>query len=94
MTPVLDGRTLCAPSARLSSFATAPQRYSELATPSPPEHTFETLLFIMIVWIGFPDDSRERPTLIGDPGNYEDKMEKMSYGKITIDEEVSNFSFA
>jgi hypothetical protein len=70
ITPVLEGNTLPAPPGRFSSLATAAHTSSALATPSPPEQTFEILLFITIAWIGLPEERRDRPTLIGDPGNY------------------------
>lgn len=68
--PVLEGSTLSAPPDRFSTSATALQTYSAFATPSPPAQTFDILLLITMVWIAFPDDKRERPTLIGAPGNF------------------------
>jgi len=70
MTPVLDGRTLSTPPGRLRAFATDSHTRLAFAMPSPPEQTLDTLLLITRVWIGFPDASLERPTRIGDPGNY------------------------
>jgi len=70
MIPVLEGKTLSAPPSRLSTSATAWQTYSALATPSPPEQTLDILLFMTRVWIGLPDAKRDRPTMIGAPGNF------------------------
>ncbi len=70
ITPVLEGSTLSTPPGNFNKSATAWHTNSAFPTPSPPEQTLDILLLITIVWIGLPDDSRERPTLIGAPGNY------------------------
>mmetsp|Transcript_2842 Transcript_2842/g.4470 ORF Transcript_2842/g.4470 Transcript_2842/m.4470 type:complete len:251 (+) Transcript_2842:898-1650(+) len=69
MTPVLDGRTEDAPLGKLSAAATASHTISLSATPSPPEHTLETLLLMTSACRGPPSANRLRPTLMGAPGN-------------------------
>ena len=70
ITPVEEGKTVLAPPGRLRALATASQTSSESATPSPPEHTFETLLLITRACRGPPAASRDLPTIMGAPGNW------------------------
>mmetsp|Transcript_17011 Transcript_17011/g.47787 ORF Transcript_17011/g.47787 Transcript_17011/m.47787 type:complete len:290 (+) Transcript_17011:18-887(+) len=68
MTPVDDGRTESAES-NPSASATDWQTSSASASPSPPEHTLETLLLMTNACSGLPLASRFLPTLTGAPGN-------------------------
>lgn len=69
MTPVDEGNTVEAPPGKLSALATAAQTSSASATPSPPEHTFETLLLMTRACKGPPCLMRFLPTITGAPGN-------------------------
>lgn len=69
ITPVEEGKTT-EPEESSSALATAEHTSSESASPSPPEHTLETLLLMTKAARGPPSESRRRPTLMGAPGNY------------------------
>mmetsp|Transcript_43035 Transcript_43035/g.84589 ORF Transcript_43035/g.84589 Transcript_43035/m.84589 type:complete len:201 (+) Transcript_43035:785-1387(+) len=68
ITPVLLGSTAAAPPANPKAAAAAAHTRSVAAAPSPPAHTFDTLLFTASAWIGAPDARRARPTVTGAPG--------------------------
>mmetsp|Transcript_37689 Transcript_37689/g.91542 ORF Transcript_37689/g.91542 Transcript_37689/m.91542 type:complete len:241 (-) Transcript_37689:324-1046(-) len=68
MTPVLEGNT-CSRESKFSDFATASQTNSASCSPSPPEHTLDTLLLMTNAAMEPPSARRFLPTRTGAPGN-------------------------
>ena len=69
ITPVEEGMTELAPPDKFNFDATAAHTDSAAATPSPPGHTFDTLLLMTRACTAWPSARRDLPTLTGHPGN-------------------------